>query len=116
MDNLIDELTQKMMSEMNEKRESFIKEMLIKKGYKHLIPTEKMRFPKINRSISFDGWEYIFADNGTKQGDFIVAISPWKPNSVFDFSKLSEHNVSCQTTYDFTWQDKNYDAVFISQH
>lgn len=46
MNDLINEMTQRMMSEMQEKREAFIKEMLTKKGYEHLIPTEKMRFFK----------------------------------------------------------------------
>lgn len=107
----MNEMTQRMMSEMQEKREAFIKEMLSKKGYDHLIPTEKTRFPKINRSISFDGWEYIFVDNESKQGDFIVAIGPWEPDTKFDLSKLSESTASCQTTYTFKWQDKNFDAV-----
>ena len=111
MYNSMNDMHRKIMSEMQEKKEAFIKEMLAKKGYKHLIPTEKMRFPKINRSISFDGSEYIFADNGSKQGDFIVAIGPWEPENEFDFSKLSERSAFAQTTYTFKWQDKNFDAV-----
>ena len=113
MTELMNQMTQKMVSQMQEKREAFIKEMLSKKGYKHLIPTEKMRFPKINRSLS-DGWEYIFVDNESKQGDFIVAIGPWEPDTNFDYSKLSEMSASCQTTYRFKWQDKNFDPVRLS--
>ena len=111
MTDLMNDMTQRMMSEMQEKREAFIKEMLAKKGYEHLIPTEKMRFPKINRSIAPDGWEYIFVDNESKQGDFIVAIGPWEPDTKFDFSKISDYQASYQTKYTFKWQDKNFDAV-----
>lgn len=111
MNDLMNEMTQKMMSEMQEKKEAFIKEMLTKKGYDHLIPTEKLRFPRINRTISPDGWEYIFVDDESMQGEFIVAIGPWEPDTKFDFSKLSENQASCQTTYTFKWQDSNFDAV-----
>ena len=111
MNNLTDDMTRKMMSEITEKRESLIKEMLKKKGYEHLIPTEKTRFPKINRCISFDGWEYIFVDNESKQGEFIVALSPLKFDNDFDYSCLSDGKAFCETKITFTWQDSNFDAV-----
>jgi hypothetical protein len=113
MDDLMNEVLKKMQEEMHAKKEAFIKEMLEKKGYQNIIPAEKMRFPKINRSIAFDGWEYIFVDNQSKQGDFIVAIGPWEHDNNFDFSKISDMSASCQTTYTFKWQDKNFDAVRI---
>ena len=107
----MNEMTQRMMSEMQEKRDAFIKEMLIKKGYPELAEiNEKVRFPKVNRTIC-DGWEYIFVDDGSKQGKFIVAIGWWKPDTKFDFRQTSERSASCQTTYTFQWQDSNFDAV-----
>lgn len=111
MNDLMNEMTQRIMSEMQEKKEKFIKEMLTVKGYDHLISTEKMRFPKINRTRTPDGWEYIFVDDESKQGDFIVAIGPWEPETKFDYSKLADYQASCQTTYTFKWQDSNFDAV-----
>jgi len=111
MTDLINEMTQRMMTEMQEKRDAFIKKMLIKKGYPELAVTnEIVRFPKVIRTIC-DGWEYIFVDDGSKQGKFIVAIDWWKPDTKFDFRQNSELSASCQTTYTFRWQDSNFDAV-----
>jgi hypothetical protein len=107
-----EDLRQKMSSELQERRESFIKNMISQKGYSHLIPTEATRFPKINRSIGWDGWEYIFADNGTKQGQFIVAIGPYKFNETFDLSNPSIR-VSADIKCTFDWQDTNFDAVIL---
>lgn len=111
MSDLMNEMTLNMLSEMHEKREALVKEMLIKKGYGYLLNTEKTRFPKISRTIAPDGWEYIFADNKSKQGAFIVAIGPWEPSTNFDFSKRGETYASSEITYNFKWQDKNFDAV-----
>jgi len=111
MTDLMNEMTQRMMSEMREKRDAFIKEMLIKKGYPELAEiTEMVRFPKINRTIC-DGWEYIFVDDGSKQGKFIVAIGWWEPDTKFNLVKSPELVSFCQTTYTFKWQDSNFDAV-----
>lgn len=112
MTDFMNEMTQKMMSELQEKRENFLKKMLIKKGHLMIVEmmVDKVRFPKINRSIC-DGWEYVFVDNNTKQGEFIVAIGPWEPATQFDFSQLPELKASCMTTYTFKWQDTNFDAV-----
>lgn len=111
----LNEMVSKEIQEMNAKKEAFIKEMLIKKGYPELAEIKEIvRFPKINISV-YDGWSYIFAYNGTKQGDFIVAIGPIEPDTKFDFSMAGapEPTASCTTTYSFKWQDTDCSAVLI---
>ena len=80
MKDLKDQFIENIILENSRMKDEFIKSKLIEKGYKHIIPTLKTRFPKINISRSPDGWEYVFADNGTVEGDFIVGISPWNFN------------------------------------
>lgn len=106
-----EEFMQKIIAEMQQKREAFIKEMLIKKGYPGLANiNEKVRFPKLNRSICGD-WEYIFADNGTTQGDFIVAISQWEPDNN-DTTVIQEDNsFKLINRYTFKWQDQFFNDV-----
>jgi len=100
MYHIQDEMLKKMSAEMNEKKESFINEMIIKKGFERAIPTEKMRFQKVTRSISFDNWEYVFVDDGTKQGAFIVAVGPWECDKKFDYA-ASKNTYFSQMNYTF---------------
>lgn len=109
------EMTEKLMSDIQAKQENLIKQKLIEKGYPELANLdETIRFPKLNRTIC-DGWTYIFAENGTKQGDFIVAIGPLEYESNFDFSKVhsTEPTASSNTTITFKFQDKDFSKVAI---
>jgi len=114
MSDLTTTFTQKIISDLNEKKEAFIREKLKEKGFDHLISTDKHRFPKITRCIAFDGWEYIFVDNETLQGEFIVAVGPWEHFTSVDSSKLSTYTIYSTTSYTFKWQDTNFDAVRLN--
>jgi len=110
--SLLAEMAKKIDADLLIKRENIIKAMLIKKGYSEFVNiNERVRFPKINSTRSIDGWEYIFVDNGTKQGDFIVAIGPLKYNHEYNYAKLDIGSVSCDAVCSFEWQDTNFDAV-----
>ncbi len=59
------------------KRENFIKEELKKAGYAHLCDYTERRFPKV--AIVQDGlWEYVYVDDDTMGGKFIVAMEKWQ--------------------------------------
>lgn len=99
------------IEEMKAKKEAFIKEMLIKKGYPELAEiNERVRFPKVNRTI-LGNWEYIFADNGTKNGDFIVAISDWEPDNNDNAVTQEDNSFKLINQYTFKWQDEFFNDV-----
>lgn len=107
MERLEDRIINDIIQKMHAKKEAFIKEKLIEKGYSELVETShKTRFPKINIS-KCDGWDFIFADNGTKQGDFIVAIKD------FDFIVSDLNNTKNTIDVSFVWQDVNFTPVEI---
>ena len=81
------------------KKEAFIREKLIEKGFEHLtVGVEKKRFPKV-MSIKKGEWEYWYADNDTDEGFFVVAI---REHSV----AIDESTESHQVKLSFQWQDQ----------
>lgn len=66
---------------LQNKKEQFIKDMFLKKGFSDVVETIGYRFPKIV-AIRHGDWDYYYADNGTKSGVFVVAIK-----NEYDFSE-----------------------------
>lgn len=114
MIDFMDVFEKDIICNLQEKKDTFIRELLIRKGRQMTAETfkENNRFSKVC-VVKYCDWEYYFVDNGTKQGDFIVAIGPWKANTIFDFSKDVRSTGSCTTTCYFEWQDNNFDPVRI---
>lgn len=81
------------------KKDDLIRQKLKEKGFEYLVEgIGKRKFPKIMRIIQNE-WEYIYADNDTDEGAFIVAI---KDNFKNDFYNSEPYKI----TYEFQWQDK----------
>lgn len=81
-------------------KDDLIKSKLEEKGFGHLIKgIEKKRFPKIT-SITKDNWSYIYADNDTDEGAFIVAMEDYN----FDI-KYSKTDFTTKFETTFVWQD-----------
>lgn len=81
------------------KNDDLIRQKLKEKGFGYLVEgMEKRKFPKIMRIIQNE-WEYIYADNDTDEGAFIMAI---KDNFKNDLYNSEPYKV----TYQFQWQDK----------
>lgn len=67
--------------------EKIIKDKLTEKGMGNLLEgIGSRRFSKL-LSIKMDGWTYIFADNDTDEGLFIVAIRQQSKAGIFDPKK-----------------------------
>ncbi len=105
-DSVFDALIEKINAEKRE----FIKKMFVSKGYGHLLDAEQTRFPMVTICIR-EGWEYYFVNNGTKQGEFIVAVGPFEFNDTgmmgLDIGSAVSQSVS------FNWQDTDYSAVMM---
>ena len=79
-------------------KEELIKSKIIEKGFGHLLEgIEKRKFPKLC-CIKQEGWSLYFADDGTEQGAFILAIK-----EVFDSPTASDSKFSI--TSNIYWQD-----------
>ena len=81
-------------------KDNFIKTKLIEKGFEHLVEgLERRTFPKICM-IKQDKWTYIYADDDTEKGAFIVAIQD------YDFSTdYSDKDFATKMNFSFKWQD-----------
>jgi hypothetical protein len=112
MNDLIRDMTQKISQDRITMVDDFIRMMLVKKGYPHLAEIkDKVRFPGINITERA-GWLYVFADNGTKQGDFIVAVTIETENGRLITSK-SDFSATQFATTSLKWQDTNFSAVML---
>ena len=103
----MNEATNDIVKSVMDMKERFVKQKLIEKGYGHLVDDLKqMRFPKINISTKGE-WEYIFVDNGSVQGNFIVALRV----VTGAFSPLSPTEIKAS----IEWQDADFEAVRIPE-
>lgn len=92
--SVYDNMMQQQFKAMAKLKDDFIKGKLIEKGFEHLIEgMEKRRFPKIC-IVKQEDWTYIYADNDTDEGFFIVAMQDY--NFKID---------GCQMKIEFRWQD-----------
>ena len=108
--NLLYRQLEEIKRDIDTKKAELVKAMLSKKGYGHLVNfAEKCRFPKVNVSVCGE-WEYYFADNGSKQGDFIIAIRVVNTDPVYELSVCTA-TASCE--YRLEWQDTNFEAVML---
>ena len=105
--NLQEKLVSDLANQLSKKKEEIVNQKLIEKGYPPLSEyAVNSRFPRINISKAND-WEYVFADNGTKQGDFIIAYR-YVYDTTFDKSDFSAKSMC---TIEF--QDSDCSAVFL---
>jgi len=106
--NLQEKLVSDLANQLSKKKEEIINNILIERGYHPLSEfAVNSRFPRIQRTIKGE-WEYYFADNGTKQGDFIGAFK-YVYDTTFDKADFSTKSIC---TIEF--QNSNFDAVFLS--
>lgn len=71
-------MMEKVLSQMREQKDEFVKRKFIEKGYNRLFGgSGKRRFPGLCKVVS-GKWEYYFADNGSDNGEFIVAIKDFE--------------------------------------
>lgn len=89
MNTYMDGVLQKLHQEIINKRTELVKQKLREKGYHHLVNTlEIQRFPKVVVE-RYQGWELYWADNGTAEGEFIVALGDFKIDNTCDVGKIS---------------------------
>lgn len=114
MKKQIEEMVQKLISKRNEVAHDLINTMLTRKGYPPFSGSDlKMRFPKVNITYcEADEYFYVFADNGTIQGDFIVAFKI-ESKTEFDYSLADKLSVGANTTSKLIWQDTDCSSVEI---
>ena len=75
---------------------------LIEKGFPDLVNMgHALRFHKVIQIVK-NGWTYVFAENGTKQGYFIVAVKA---------PELSEDTNIVTST--LKWQDTDFSEVAL---
>jgi hypothetical protein len=103
MTGIIQEAINSALKEIEFKKIEFIKKKIQEKGY--IYPTEPARFPIISL-VNENGWTYVFANNGTKQGDFIVAVS-----DIESKSQQFEDDNSHKIVLSFRWQEDNFEPV-----
>ena len=104
---MMDIATKSIVNSVVSARDEFIKQKLIEKGYERLTTEMKYcRFPEMS-IVSHDGWQYVFVDNGTVQGDFIVAIRI----TTDAFNPLSPTEIKAG----IDWQDADFEAVRIPE-
>lgn len=95
--NYIDELVQRTFREVEQKKEELIKMKLREKGFSRYADNLlTARFPKVCCHKS-NGWSLYYADDGTDNGAFIIAISD------FQLDMTCEVNV---VRVFFNWSDK----------
>lgn len=103
----LDFATKSIIDSVISTRDEFIKQKLLEKGYDRLVDEMNYcRFPKMC-IVSYDGWQYVFVDNGTIQGDFIVAVKI----AAGVFNSLSPTEIKAN----IEWQDTNFEAVRIPE-
>ena len=105
--NIMESFIKTMSIDMSRKRDDLIKQKLTDKGYDTDDISKQRRFPKICQVIC-DKWTYVFADNGTIEGDFIVAF---KEAEITDQLKDPY-----KITAEFKWQDTDCSAVSIERN
>jgi hypothetical protein len=101
---MIKEYTEQLIKVLEEQKSEFVKSKFISKGY-DLEAMSGGRFPKVS-TVYHAGWTYYFADDGTTNGDFIVAVCDCKVEVV-------EHN---KVIVSFDHQDKDYSPVKLFIH
>jgi hypothetical protein len=93
---------------VEQRKEAIINHYLKEKGYKDISNYKtKCRFPKLNVS-NFEGWNYVFFDNGTIQGDFIVAIKVVQKARTPDFN-IQSRNVTAAGIIDYFFEVRTDD-------
>jgi hypothetical protein len=112
-ETVVDFALERLAKEMREKKTAFLNEMLTKKGFPELATfgqSEQNRFPKL-AMVRHAGWEYYFADNGTRQGAFIVAVTDWFRD---DTNRESPNKILMDSIgYRFRWQDWDFTDVVL---
>jgi hypothetical protein len=100
-------------AELINEKEKLIREKLTEKGFGHLIEgIEKRRFPKICQ-IKQGEWTYVYADNDTDEGAFIIAYKEFSFTSEYlnkDYSTRMSANMewkeySIKMKANMEWQD-----------
>lgn len=117
-DTFIQQLNEKIKSNFNQ----CVKMHLHKKGFHTLaesFPNKFERFPQVMCVQGPNLWQYFFADDGTPQGAFIVAISPvyFTDESPAKFFQDSDGNISA-TSFNvakFDYQDIDYSLVRLPE-
>lgn len=95
------EIIDKMVSDINKKKEDLIKSKLVEKGFEHLVEgLENRRFPKI-LCEKRDGWSVYFADDNTDEGCFIVAIQDLQFEPFTEIDRKYKVNTSFKYTDNF---------------
>lgn len=101
-------MTDEFIKKVLEEKEAFIKSKFEEKGFGGFLENaHKVRFPKV-RCVSFNRWQYYFADDGSDEGAFIVAIEDFDIN--FPVNRTGASLVS----FAFNWQDSHCHPVRIN--
>lgn len=88
------DIVSELSKQINEKKVEIVKSRLIAKGFPHLVDELTMykRFKNISIEIHPNGIEYYYANDGTGNGCFIVAIQIIQDNP--DFGNLTNRYIN----------------------
>jgi len=102
----IDEVHKDLFEDIYKKRDSFIKDQLSAKGFKHLIDgIENKIFPKVAivKTDRIPGWSFVYADDGSEKPVFIIGLEDIKYTNPYEV----EHSGFCsRITASFNYTDK----------
>lgn len=94
-----EEMINKLISDLNNKKDLLIKERLSALNLLHLLPTEKTKFPKVLCEQHPDE-EIWFVDNGTKEGLRIITFKNYNYDNP-QYSIDPEKTTSIGITLDY---------------
>lgn len=72
------DINKRLIQDFQNHKSDFVKKTFVEKGFGSLIPDSRVMFPKI-ALIIIEGVEYYFADNGSKNGVFVLGIRNSEP-------------------------------------